>query len=106
MKASSCAWSTCIEGRARCSSGLLSRAHDRSRCTPPWTPRYVEERMRPMAEIQAPGSAAQMPEDVSPAAVPDVAAETPRFGPLQLPSAPFWVALIGGIVAVLVLVAA
>jgi predicted PurR-regulated permease PerM len=41
-------------------------------------------------------------------ALPEVAtlAEPPRFQPLQLPSAPFWVVLIAGIAAVLMVVAA
>ena len=43
------------------------------------------------------------PEDLVP--LTGVPAGTPRFHPLQLPSAPFWVVLIGVIAATLVLIA-
>jgi predicted PurR-regulated permease PerM len=50
----------------------------------------------------APDPVSDPPPDAS---VDGTGATTPRFRPLQLPSAPFWVALIGGIVGTLVLVA-
>ncbi len=59
-----------------------------------------------MDQAPTPGPAATTG-DAPPVAGPATSApETPRFGPLQLPSAPFWVVLIAGIAAVLLVVAA
>lgn len=64
-----------------------------------------------MDEAPLVGADTPADQDVSgpPTATPGAEAavsETPRFQPLQLPSAPFWVVLIAGIAAVLLVVAA